>query len=127
MKVTDFSGTECCYQYDREYLDRFGDCLKFYFDGKLRFERHFHGEGACLVYGAWGNLSEDGTIIYDTPFDKEVVPEELPKKITKIDGDILYLDENFRKWTLAYKLKEDKLNGYSKSKILVKKMFKTDK
>lgn len=124
MKVTDFSGDKCGTRYEKEYIDRFTDFLIFYIDGKLKFERYCHGEAACIVFDAWGTLSEDGEIIYKEPLSREVDPSALPKKITKIDGEIIYFDESNRKWTLKDHLKQDKANGYSSLKLSFIKLFK---
>lgn len=126
MKVTDFSGTKCGNRYQKDFHDKFRDCVSFYIDGKLKFERFCYGEGACLVYGVWGTMKEDGTIVYKQPFDSAVEPEALPKQITKIedDGETLYFDENWKKWIVKAELTSDKLNGYTPFKCLIKRMLK---
>lgn len=126
MKVTDFSGTKCGNRYEKDYQDKFRDCISFYIDGKLKFERFCYGEGACLVYGVWGTLEEDGTVIYKEPFDIAVEPEALPKKITNTEnnGQTIYFDEHHKKWNLKVLLTDDKLNGYTPLNCLFKRMFK---
>lgn len=123
MKATDFSGNKCGYRYEKEYQSQFRDCVSFYIDGKLKFERFCYGEGACLVFGAFGTLSENGEIIYKTPFNSEVKPEVLPKKLTSCESEILYFDESPKKWSLSAKLDQDKLNGYTKLNCIFKKIF----
>ncbi|MFI3114755.1 MAG: hypothetical protein R3Y12_01265 [Clostridia bacterium] len=124
MKSTDFSGKKCGIRYEKEYLERFSDSLIFYIDGKIKFERHFHGEGACLVFKTWATMNDDGDIIYKKPFAREVVEADLPKKLTKVDGNILYFDENYRKWSNVYEFKKDPASGYPPIKLLFIKLFK---
>ncbi|MFI3225981.1 MAG: hypothetical protein R3Y09_01115 [Clostridia bacterium] len=123
MKATDFSGTKCCVRYEKEYFDRFTDFLTFYIDGKVLYSRAIHGESAGVIASAWATLAEDGTIIYKKPFSRDVDESVLPKKITKIEGDIFYCDEHFRKWEPKFKMKNDPKNGYSSFSLIFKKLF----
>ena len=41
----------------------FRDCLLFYLDGRIRFERYCYGEAACLVFSVWAHgFDADGNI-----------------------------------------------------------------
>ena len=33
----------------------FRDCLLFYLDGRIRFERYCYSEAACLVFSVWAH------------------------------------------------------------------------
>ncbi len=124
MKASDFSGKKCGTRYEQEYVDKFRDCIIFYFDENIRFERFCYGEGACLVYGVWGKLLEDGSIEYKKPFEMGVEEHVLPKKLTKIDGETLYFDDKRLKWDKKVDFSSDSLNGYSGLSNLMKKIFK---
>ena len=47
--AVDFAGTLCGCRYEKELETHFRDCLLFYIDGRIRFERYCYGEAACLV------------------------------------------------------------------------------
>lgn len=123
MKVTDFSGKKCGNRYEKEYFDRYTDFLTFYIDGKVLYSRAIHGESAGVIASAWATLGEDGTINYKKPLSRDVDESVLPKKITKVDGNIFYCDEQKRKWELKFEMKKDAINGYSPFALLFKKMF----
>lgn len=124
MKAIDFSGKKCGIRYEKQYLERFTDSLIFYIDGKIKFERHFHGEGACLVFSTWATMTDDGELVYKKPFSRDVVEADLPKKLTNIDNDILYFDEGSRKWSNVYEFKKDPASGYPLIKLIFIKIFK---
>ena len=48
--AADFAGAACGCRYEKELETHFRDCLLFYLDGRIRFERYCYGEAACLVY-----------------------------------------------------------------------------
>ena len=61
--AVDFAGTLCGCRYEKELETHFRDCLLFYIDGRIRFERYCYGEAACLVFSLWANgLDETGKI-----------------------------------------------------------------
>lgn len=127
MNAKEFAGTTCGNRYEREYETTydmtFRDCVSFYIDGKLKFERFCYGEGACLVFGAFATLKEDGEIVYNQPLNVEVKEEDLPKKITKTEENVLYFDDQPKQWKLSAHLREDKLNGYTKLNCVWKRIF----
>ena len=53
--AADFAGTRCGSRYEKELETHFRDCLLFYLDGRIRFERYCYGEAACLVFSAWAH------------------------------------------------------------------------
>ena len=122
MKATDFSGTKCGQRFEKEYEDKFRDCLSFYFDNKIIFERFCYGEGACLVYSVSATMNENGDILYKSPINPIIDQTALPKKLTNFGSDILYFDESPKKWSLSYVYKTDKLNGYTSLKCLFKNL-----
>lgn len=48
--AADFAGSGCGRRYEKELETHFRDCLLFYLDGRIRFERYCYGEAACLVF-----------------------------------------------------------------------------
>ena len=55
--ATDFAGRGCGRRYEKELETHFRDCMLFYLDGRIRFERYCYGEAACLVFSVWGTAS----------------------------------------------------------------------
>ena len=53
--ATDFAGRGCGRRYEKELETHFRDCMLFYLDGRIRFERYCYGEAACLVFSVWGH------------------------------------------------------------------------
>lgn len=51
--AVDFAGTLCGCRYEKELETHFRDCLLFYIDGRIRFERYCYGEAAawCSAVG----------------------------------------------------------------------------
>ena len=47
--AADFAGSGCGRRYEKELETHFRDCLLFYLDGRIRFERYCYGEAACLA------------------------------------------------------------------------------
>lgn len=39
MNLTELCGNGCGTRYEKEYQNKFRDCITFYFDGKVLFER----------------------------------------------------------------------------------------
>lgn len=53
--AADFAGTGCGRRYEKELETHFRDCMLFYLDGRIRFERYCYGEAACLVFSVWAH------------------------------------------------------------------------
>ena len=43
--AADFAGSGCGRRYEKELETHFRDCLLFYLDGRIRFERYCYGGG----------------------------------------------------------------------------------
>ena len=64
--AADFAGTGCGRRYEKELETHFRDCMLFYLDGRIRFERYCYGEAACLVFSVWAHgFDADGKILWD--------------------------------------------------------------
>ena len=64
--AADFAGSGCGRRYEKELETHFRDCLLFYLDGRIRFERYCYGEAACLVFSVWAHgFDADGNILWD--------------------------------------------------------------
>ena len=53
--AADFAGSGCGRRYEKELETHFRDCMLFYLDGRIRFERYCYGEAACLVFSVWAH------------------------------------------------------------------------
>ena len=120
-KVTDFAGSKCATVYEREFQMDFQDCLFFYIDGKIRFERACYGEAAGLVFEVWASgFDKDGTIQWlDKPkYDSYL--EALPTQLTDIqeNGNALQFDDKFKRFIKINEIKSDPERGYTKWKIM---------
>ena len=125
MTISQLAGPGCARRYEKEYINKFRDCLTFYYDGKVHFERFCYGEGACFVFGVWGSYhSADRTILYNEPFDSLVDPSALPRTLTGSEGDFLFFDNARWKWEPVKALENDPENGYTKFKMLIRKFSK---
>lgn len=122
MQPQQLAGPKCGRRYEKEYLNKFRDCITFYCDGKVRFDRYCYGEGACFVFGAWAAMSEDGSLSYRQPLDPAADPAALPHKLTQIEGTTLYFDAKRPKWQLEKDLDADPQNGYSKLKMALRRV-----
>lgn len=106
-------------RYEKQERGRYRDCLVFYCDGKIRFERYCYGEAAGLIFGVWATgVSAQGGIDWRQPFDIAVKPEALPKQIEVLPEGLLRLDGKGVPWARAAILKTDKQNGYGLFKAL---------
>lgn len=117
MQPQQLAGPKCGRRYEKEYLNKFRDCITFYRDGKVRFERFCYGEGACFVFGAWAAISPEGALSYTLPLDPAADPQALPQALTGVEGSILYFDGKRPKWQLEKELDADPKNGYGKLKM----------
>ena len=83
--AVDFAGTLCGCRYEKELETHFRDCLLFYIDGRIRFERYCYGEAACLVFSLWANgLDETGKILWVKEPEFEVDQKAIPRVITDV-------------------------------------------
>ncbi len=123
ISAKELAGANCGRRYEKEYLNKFRDCLSFYYDGKVRFERFCYGEGACFVFGVWASISPDGVLTYQQPFDPLVDPAALPKALTGCEGDVLYFDNQRWKWEIASDFSSDAKNGYTALKVKLGKLL----
>lgn len=122
MDAKQLAGKNCGRRYEKEYLNKYRDCMLFYCDGKVRFERYCYGEGACFVFGVWAALAPDGQLTYRPPFDPLVEESALPRRLTKAEGDVLYFDNARWKWELAADLALDQKNGYTRPRMLLHRL-----
>ena len=83
--AVDFAGTLCGCRYEKELETHFRDCLLFYIDGRIRFDRYCYGEAACLVFSLWANgLDETGKILWVKEPEFEVDQKAIPRVITDV-------------------------------------------
>ena len=98
----------------------FRDCLLFYLDGRIRFERYCYGEAACLVFSVWAHgFDADGNILWDREPEFESQKTAIPRVLTDIqeDGNALQFDGAFKRYVKTEEFDEDKPNGYGKFKV----------
>lgn len=122
VKPSDFSGNVCGRRYEKELETHFRDCLLFYLDGRIRFERYCYGEAACLVFSVWGNgFDPDGKILWDKEPDFESAQRALPRVLTGIqeNGTALQFDNQKRRYLLSEEFALDKVNGYGRWKVRI--------
>ena len=97
--AADFAGSGCGRRYEKELETHFRDCLLFYLDGRIRFERYCYGEAACLVFSVWAHgFDADGNILWDREPEFESQKTAIPRVLTE-------------------EFDADKANGYSKFKV----------
>ena len=106
--------------YERATLE----VMKFYYDGKIRFEQHCYGEAATFVFGVWcDGMDPDGTLHWSRPKAGYYDEQYLPKKLTKVGEDgSLYFDDGIFPWKLADDFTEDPRWGYPKWKVALGKL-----
>ena len=88
-----FCRTRCGSRYEKELETHFRDCLLFYLDGRIRFERYCYGEAACLVFSAWAHgFDADGKILWDREPEFESQRTALPRPADPISrkAEMLY-------------------------------------
>ena len=118
--AADFAGTACGQRFEKELETHFRDCMLFYLDGRVRFERYCYGEAACLVFSVWGRgLDEDGSILWEREREFEGQQTDLPRVLTDVQegGTALQFDGARKRYLLTESFEEDKANGYSKFKV----------
>ena len=116
-KATYFAGSKCAAVYEREYQMNFQDCLFFYIDGKIRFERACYGEAAGLVFEVWASgFNEDGIIQWIDKPKYDSYLEALPTQLTDIqeDGNALQFDGQFKRFVKINEINSDPERGYTK-------------
>lgn len=128
--AVDFAGTLCGCRYEKELETHFRDCLLFYIDGRIRFERYCYGEAACLVFSLWANgLDETGKILWVKEPEFEVDQKAIPRVITDIqeNGTALQVDNQRKRYVKTEEFDEDKPNGYGRFKVFLlrRKLKKT--
>lgn len=133
----DFAGRHCGCRYQQDYrpvLGRDGkkesgtlEVIKFYYDGRIRFEQHCYGEAATFVFGVWAaGMDEDGTLHWDLPDRRKQYYDEqfLPKALTGVDENgYLYFDNGRFPWKLADDFTEDAACGYPAWKVMLGKLL----
>ena len=86
--LPDFAGSGCGRRYEKELETHFRDCLLFYLDGRIRFERYCYGEAACLVFSVWAHgFDADGNILWDREPEFESQKTAIPRVLTDIQED----------------------------------------
>lgn len=118
--ATDFAGRGCGRRYEKELETHFRDCMLFYLDGRIRFERYCYGEAACLVFSVWAHgFDADGKILWDREPEFESQQTAIPRHLTDVQesGNALQFDNARKRYVLTEEFDADKANGYSKFKV----------
>ena len=130
----DFAGRHCGCRYQQDYrpvLGRDGkkesgtlEVMKFYYDGKIRFEQHCYGEAATFVFGVWcDGMDPDGTLHWSRPKRGYYDEQYLPQKLTRVGEDgSLYFDDGIFPWKLADDFTDDPRWGYPRWKVALGKL-----
>ena len=119
-KSTDFAGALCARRYAKEMETHFRDCLLFYLDGRIRFERYCYGEAACLVFSVWAHgFDAQGKILWDKEPEFESQRSALPRVLTDVQeaGTALQFDGLRKRYVMTEEFASDKPNGYGKWKV----------
>lgn len=120
--AADFAGSVCGRRYEKEMETHFRDCLLFYLDGRIRFERYCYGEAACLVFSVWAHgFDADGAILWDKEPEFESQRTALPRVLTDIQESrtALQFDNLRKRYILTEEFATDKVNGYGKLKVFL--------
>ena len=118
--AAEFAGPGCGRRYEKELETHFRDCLLFYLDGRIRFERYCYGEAACLVFSVWGSgFDAEGRILWDKEPTIEADRAVLPRVLTDIqeDGCALQFDGARKRYVKTEEFETDKANGYTPFKM----------
>lgn len=132
----DFAGSHCGCRYQQDYRATVGptgkkesgtlEVIKFYYDGRIRFEQHCYGEAATFIFGVWADhMDEDGTLHWALPDKRKSYYDEryLPGALTGVGEDgSLYFDNGRFAWKLADDFAEDPRWGYPRWKVLLGKL-----
>lgn len=120
VHAADFAGAHCGCRYEKELETHFRDCLLFYIDGRIRFERYCYGEAACLVFSAWADgLDSEGKILWDKEPEFESQRIALPRILTDVQesGNVLQFDGLRKRYVKTQEFSLDKANGYGRLKV----------
>lgn len=118
--AADFAGTLCGRRYEKELETHFRDCLLFYLDGRIRFERYCYGEAACLVFSLWARgFGPDGSILWAKEPEFETDQNAIPRVLTDIqeNGAALQFDSARKRYVFTEEFARDKANGYGALKV----------
>lgn len=118
--AADFAGSACGSRYEKELETHFRDCLLFYLDGRIRFERYCYGEAACLVFSVWGSgFDADGKIRWDKEPAFESQQNALPRVLTDVQESrtALQFDGLRKRYVKTEEFTQDKANGYGPWKL----------
>ena len=124
FNAAEFAGTACGRRYEKELETHFRDCMLFYLDGRIRFERYCYGEAACLVFSVWGHgLDSEGNVLWDKEPEFDSQREALPRVLTDVqeNGTALQFDGARKRYLLTEDFSLDKPNGYGKLKLFLLK------
>jgi hypothetical protein len=123
------AGSRCGRRYQRDYIAREGsraesatlECIKFYTDGRIRFEQHCYGEAASCIFTLWAaGMDPDGTLHWAVPKKGYCDPSVLPRALTGIGPDgSLYFDGGRFAWKLAEDFSADPAAGYPRWKVVL--------
>lgn len=119
-QLVEFAGCRCGRRYEKELETHFRDCLLFYIDGRIRFERYCYGEAACLVFSAWARgLNSDGNLLWEKEPEFETDQKALPRRLTDIqeNGSALQFDGLRKRYIFTEEFDSDKANGYSRMRV----------
>lgn len=136
-RAKDFAGRHCGRRYQQDYRPVLGldgkkesgtlEVIKFYYDGRIRFEQHCYGEAASIVFGVWAErMDPDGTLHWVLPDRRKSYYDEryLPKALTRVDeAGNLYFDDGIFPWKLADDFREDKNCGYPGWKVTLGRLM----
>lgn len=120
--AADFAGPACGRRYEKELETHFRDCLLFYLNGRIKFERYCYGEAACLVFSVWAHgFDENGKIRWDKEPEFETDQKALPRVLTDVqdEGTALQFDGLRKRYVLTEEFDTDKMNGYSRFKVFL--------
>lgn len=120
--AAEFAGPGCGRRYEKELETHFRDCLLFYLDGRIKFERYCYGEAACLVFSVWGRgLDADGRILWEKEPEFDTDQKALPRRLTDVqeNGDALQFDSARKRYVKTVEFDTDKMNGYSRFKVFL--------
>lgn len=116
------AGRQCGRRYQRDYMARADsrmesgtlECIKFYCDGRIRFEQHCYGEAASCIFTLWAKgMDPDGTLHWALPAAGYYDPDVLPRALTGVDeAGSLYFDGGRFPWKLADDFAADPAAGY---------------
>ena len=123
------SGPACCRRYQKDYIARANarsesatlECIKFYADGKIRFEQHCYGEAASCIFTLWAkDMDAQGNLQWDLPAKGYYDAAVLPAALERIDENgWLYFTGDPRPWKPAADLEADPAAGYPRWKVLL--------